>query len=302
MASAVLHIFLRKNKTNPIRTMVQSLDKSKSQIWWPVARWPKSQLCWAFIDTRRNMRKFSKTVFERILSSGVVLVAMIFGQNANANVTFDANLLSPNASNAPGWYNGTGNPNGGFTVDSENGIELGLRAKIRKSPNVIDSPNNIYTVPTGTDPVNTPRASWNYEFSIDLKPLGLGTLTLADITAALQITDLTTGATNTINPLTYWVDDSGFGSTGKTNGAGGAQWGAQNSENAQFMDFPLNSKEAFDINAQRSYQFVLTVNQGATLLGSDTITVDAVAPEPRLIGLLAMAMVGLFLVAQRRNA
>ena len=244
------------------------------------------------------MLKFSTTV----LSTGAVLVAIIFAQNAKGNVTFDSNLLSPNASSAPGWYNGTGNPNGGFTVDSEKGIELGLRAKIRKSPSVIHSSNNVYIVPTGTDPVNAPRASWNYEFSIDLRPLGVGTLTLADITAALQITDLTTGATNTINPLTYWPDDSGFGSTGKTTPESAAQWGAQNSENAQFADFPLNSKEAYDINAQRSYQFILSVSKGATLLGSDTIIVDAVTPEPHLIGLLGMAMAGLFLAAHRRKA
>jgi hypothetical protein len=248
------------------------------------------------------MPKFLTTVLTPILSTGIGLVAIIFAPNAKANVTFDANLLSPNASSAPGWYNGTGNPNGGFTVDSENGIELGLRAKIRKSPNVIHSSNNIYIVPTGTDNVNIPRATWNYEFSIDLQPLGSGSLTLADITAALQITDLTTGATNTVNPLTYWGDDSGFGSTGKTVPEGPTQWGAQNSENAQFADFPLNSKEAYDINAQRSYQFILSVSQGATLLASDTIIVDAVTPEPKLIGLLGMAMAGLFLVAHRRKA
>src|SRR5260370_32706154 len=100
------------------------------------------------------MQKFLTT----LLSTGAVLVAMIFAQDAKANVTYDANLLSPNASSAPGWYNGTGNPNGGFTVDSENGKELCLCAQIRKSPQVIPPSHNNYTRPTRTHPVNTPPA------------------------------------------------------------------------------------------------------------------------------------------------
>jgi hypothetical protein len=249
------------------------------------------------------MQKFLKAFFAPTLSTGAVLCAIMFAQDAKANVTFDASLLSPNASNAPGWYNGTGNPNGGFTVDSENGIELGLRAKIRFSPNVIDSSNNTYTVPVGADPAHSPRAFWNYEFSIDLQPLGVGSRTLADITAALKITDITTGATNTVNPLTYWNDDTGFATAGiKTVPETATEWGAQNSENPQFGDFPLNSKEAFDINAARSYQFDLTVSQRGVQLASDTIIVNAVTPEPHLIGLLGMAMTGLFFAARRRKA
>ena len=81
------------------------------------------------------------------LAVGTALAA--FGSGAMAdNVSYDQSLTGP------GWYNGTSpNPNGGFTVDTEsNGIEVGLRAKLRQNPNVINSSTNVYQVPAGSEP------------------------------------------------------------------------------------------------------------------------------------------------------
>jgi hypothetical protein len=209
------------------------------------------------------------------------ILLLTFAAAATASTQFSAFLLSPNASAAPGWYDGSGNPNGGFTVDSENGIEIGLRIKLRQDPNVINSPTDIYNVPIGPQISSPTHAAWNYEFSIDLRPLGVGSLTLNDITAALVITDVTTSVTSaSINPLTYWGDDTGFGSGGKTTPESAAQWGVQQSENPIFADFPLAAD--YNENAVRLYQFTLTVTKTSdgSLLGSDTVFAQTVAPEP----------------------
>jgi hypothetical protein len=57
-----------------------------------------------------------------------------------------------------------------------------------------------------------------------------------------------------------------------------AGWGAQNSENPAFPNFPLAA--TFNPNAADTYDFVLTVKtNGGTVLATDSMTVT-VAPEP----------------------
>jgi hypothetical protein len=222
---------------------------------------------------------------------------------ANAAITYEANLVSPNNSGEIGWYDGTGNPNGGFTVDTENGIELGLRAKLRQSPNVINTPTDVYTVPAGLQVGSPTHAAWNYEFSIDLAPLGVSSgLNLGDIAGftTLTITDVTTGTTNTVNPLNYWADDSGFGPTVTTPESTG-QWGAQNSENPLFSDFPLDSMSySFNPYAEHTYEFELNVANpaGGGLLASDTIFVNV--PEPTSIAMLGIGALTLLRRSRRR--
>ena len=214
------------------------------------------------------------------MKRAAICVFIFFAASAAAMATiqYDTNLASPNNSNYPGWYDGTGNPNGGFTVDTENGIELGLRVKLRQDPNVIDSPTDLYYVPVGPQPSSPTHAAWNYEFSIDLRPGGLGTLTLNDISASLTITDVTTGATATVNALSYFGDNSGYGPGGKDT-AQGTDWGSQNSENPIFASFPLAAD--YNENAVRLYRFDLTVTQnGGGLLASDTIFAQTETPEP----------------------
>jgi hypothetical protein len=254
-----------------------------------------------------------------------VVVAMVFAASSKADVvTFDTTLASPNTNPANttdnlSWFNGSGNNGvqGGWTVDTNNGVELGLRAKYRQGAQ-IDTPTNVYDVLPGYQ--NPTHALWNYEFSIDLQPNGAGSgLTLNEITATLTVTDLTTGATGTVNPLTYWGDDSGFGSglggangitsTGQDSPENGADWVAQNSQNPLFAQFPISfpavcgsNCEAFNPNAADLYQFVLTVNNADTgaLLASDTIDVQ-VTPEPAAVVLLGTLALGLAILLRRRS-
>jgi hypothetical protein len=272
------------------------------------------------------MRMSFRTSFRSALSIGAIAATMILAGSARADVfTFDTTLASPNtnaATNAPNsssnnasWYNGSGNPQGGWTVDSANGIEVGLRAKYRQNPGVIDTPSDDYVVVPGLQ-TGTNKAAWNYEFSIDLRPNGVGSLTIADISAntTLTVTDLTTGATNTIHLFdpTYAPDDSGFGTTNGTTGpdrinespatlaAFEAGWGAQNSENATFGNWPLASLQAFNPNAADTYEFDLqVVTSAGAVLATNDIEVQ-VTPEPSAVILLGTMILAAFVLGRRR--
>lgn len=213
---------------------------------------------------------------------------------AQAATAYDADLASP------GWYDGTGNPNGGFTVTTDNGIELGLRAKYRHNPAVIHSSDNNYTVVAGPETLATSggnvsapnRAAWNYEFSINL---GTSGYTLSNIIAELTISDLNAGTSITVDPLTHWSDNATSGNVG-----------AQNSQNATFGDFPLNAIPGytFDMNAINTYTFTLDVRDSSrTLLASDTINVNAVPlPASAWGGMALLGVMGGFAGLKRLRA
>jgi hypothetical protein len=213
---------------------------------------------------------------------------------AGAVTTFDTTLALP-ATGAPlGWYDGTGNPQGGFTVVTDNGIELGLRAKLRQSPLVIDSPNNVYQVPTGDQ--NPGHALWNYEYSIDLGPNG-SNLLFSQVSVTLTVAKNGGPAQN----FTFPPDNAFWGTSGKVVGDPNFlnDWGAQNSENPEFSNFPIpgfNSSEIAD------YTFTLSVfDLNQNLLASDTIEVDTV-PEPSALSIVAIGLLGFFAVKRRRKA
>ncbi len=201
-----------------------------------------------------------------------------------------------------GWFNGSGNPNGGFSVDDENGIELGLRAKLRQSPNVIDdSTGDVYAVPTGsqTNPTSATHAAWNYEWAIDLSPNGVTGLTLNDVTVSLTMTEVKNGGSATVDPTTYWTDDSTFSAFGDLSKI----TESQNSQNPIFGDFPLAAE--YNENADDTFFFTLTVdNKAGAVLASDTMEVVVGAgavPEPGTFGLIGLGLGALGFVARKRR-
>jgi hypothetical protein len=245
------------------------------------------------------------------LSSAVLLLSASMVGRADIQ-QFDQNLADPN-----GVYYGSGNVNGGFTtVQSFLGIELGLRAKLRDpalagAATVIHSSTNVYEVPTGTYAPN--RALWNYDWSINL--LNTFGNTLPDITAELTVTDLNTNAKWTIDPLSHWTDNAGWGYPnaggsptafnlqGQHVATGFVVYGAQNSENPGFGDF--RTALGFNPNAASSYQFDLTVTDGA-FKATDTMIVnsrvDAPVPEPASFVLLAICVTAIGVSRRKKPA
>ncbi|MGB0631949.1 MAG: hypothetical protein ACPGRZ_14770 [Alphaproteobacteria bacterium] len=104
----------------------------------------------------------------------IAIAVVALSAPAHAVVTFDQNVTS----NA---IFGSGNANGGFTVDRANGIELGLRTKVRF--NASNQPENTFNSngdgtysfaagqPVGGGfgwaPGSASTAPWNFEWSIN---------------------------------------------------------------------------------------------------------------------------------------
>jgi PEP-CTERM motif len=216
---------------------------------------------------------------------------------ASAGTVFDTSLASPNGNPAtPGCYTGTGCVNSGFTVSTgANGTELGLSAILRFVGPVTPT-GNVYDVPTGTAGGS---ALWDYTFSIDTQPNGVGTDTLSNFTYSITLTDLNTLATLTGNPLAI-PDDAGFGAGGKTNGLVAGEWGAQNSENFSFAGL---GTPGFNPNAIGSYTIELDeFNSDHHIVNSVEIQVNAGTPEPASLFLMGGGLLGLGLIARKKAA
>ena len=159
------------------------------------------------------------------------LIAASFG--ANAAITYNANVT-------PGVIFGNGNINGSFTVDSSNGIELGLRGKLRhdatgQPQNTFNSNGDgTYSFAAGVAPTQaSPTAVWSVEFSINTNASGTTGLQLNDLTYAFGFDNNPTQGTsftsidviNALNPgspgfgTQWWDHAMGDNSTVQCNTA-----------------------------------------------------------------------------------
>ncbi len=123
-------------------------------------------------------------VFIRTTITAVLLAA---SQASAAALLFDQDVT-------PDIIFGSGNANGSFTVERENGVELGLRGKLRH--NAAGAPENTfnsngdgsYSFNTGVAPTQSfPTAEWSFEWSINTDWDDSSGWNLADLTYTLGL-------------------------------------------------------------------------------------------------------------------
>ena len=214
-----------------------------------------------------------------------------------------AGTVTNTALASPGYYNGSGNPNEGFTVDTEGTTEIGLGVLYRKSgPQVHPTSGSTYNVSTGyynytVDYCTGSCAKWNIEFSVNL---GADSgLKLNDITSLLTVKNLTTLASSSFDPLSTFSDNAGWNGTKNTaNSNLATDYGFQNSENLAFSEF---AGLGFNPLENTSYLVTFTVNQvGGGQLASVQATINA-TPLPAALPLFASGLGALGVAGWRRK-
>ncbi|MFN5048802.1 PEP-CTERM sorting domain-containing protein [Roseateles sp.] len=219
---------------------------------------------------------------------------------------------------------GSGNANGAFTVDRSEGIELGLRAKVRypAPANQFNSNGDgSYDHEVGGGGAGNVRAKWNFEWSINSDLTGQLGRNLSQLSYRLQM-DFNPGVGTSFldfDPIKgVACGDHSFGNNGSSefndqrtgcDGGGGtlAQQTAyasfiagnnlvQNSWNLDFFD--NGSNWVFDPNLDGQYTFTLQALQDSRVLASTSIDVF-VGQGPQTVplpGTLALGLLGLGLM------
>jgi hypothetical protein len=239
--------------------------------------------------------------------------------SAHAALLYDQNLTSD-------ILYGSGNVNEKFTVNRANGVELGLRGKVRfPAPLAVynSSGNGTYSFPTnavgafGGPGGNNP--SWHFEWSINTNYDGSSGLNLNDLTYQLRLDTDRYNTTNfyTFDPINLATADHGIGTNATANGAGdndmppartAIQYAnlidtnnvAQNSWRTTFFPIPFNP------SVGGLYTFQLEAFQGSTSLGLTSIDVfvgaGPPAPEPGTCLMLLTGVCGIMAVRRRKLA
>lgn len=208
-----------------------------------------------------------------LLSSVAAAAALAFVGITPALATVDDTSLV----NPPGTYFGSGNPNIHWTVNTVNGVEMGLQAGI---PHVgpIAPVGNVYNVATGVD--------WNFNFSVNTAASGLPIAGVEPISLSLR--DFGTGTTGAFDPSLI-PDNATVGE------------GFQNSEGLRFAAIAAALGDpAYDVNANDTYLFTLSTSAGSV---SETVVVGsgAAVPEPASLAVLGIGLLGLAITRKRRN-
>ncbi|MEQ8210095.1 MAG: PEP-CTERM sorting domain-containing protein [Lacipirellulaceae bacterium] len=249
----------------------------------------------------------------KLVLSAVIAVAL--GGSASAVTSFDQNVT-------PDVIFGSGNANGGFTVDTDNGVELGLRAKLRH--NAVGAPENTfnsngdgtYTFKSGVAPTQSfPTAEWSFEWSVNSNADGTSSYDLDDLTYELSLDSdpgpgtslITFDPINGFNPGTgavLWDHSIGDNSTTSATDSIAANAGdyatlIANNNVAQNSWKPHWFIAGFDPTVNGEYTISLTAFDGSVAVASSSIIVNAV-PEPATFALGGLALLGVACGRRRR--
>jgi len=275
----------------------------------------QTRSAFASLEPGNNMKNLLLLSITMLFFAGLVTRsadALLYDQNVTSEVIF-----------------GSGNANGSWTVDRDNGVELGLRAKVRF--NAANLPENTfnsdgagnYTFGAGLPPTgfgfapgSPSTAKWNFEWSINSNFDGSSMFNLSDLTYEIRIDfDPSSPGTNflSFDPINVPIADNAIGTNLTGNGAGAVAANptdysgliagnnlAQNSWNMEFFDD--GGGFSFAGNNTGEYSFELLAFNGATQVASTAITVNAV-PEPSavLFGSLVCGVLGANYARKRFN-
>jgi len=204
-----------------------------------------------------------------------------------ATTASKADTIAYNTSLAAGYYNGTGNPNVGFTTDTTSaGIQLGLGVNLRFIGPVLPTSTNNYNVPIGTS-AHSPAgsATWDFEYSVDFGSSGL--FNDGNTAAVLTILNVGNGQSTSFDPAAAILGDA-------TNGNG-----YQNAENLGFSF--IRPTIGFDPNAPDEYIITLSLSSvTGSPLASVSENIDA-TPIPATLPLFAGGLGFVGYLARRRR-
>ncbi len=219
------------------------------------------------------------------LAGAALAVSLSIPAASQAAEVFNQNLVD-------GVYFGSGNgalPQE-FTVNTANGVEIGLRSKITGIAPQIVPTGNVYNIPIGD--------TFNFDYSFDPSITG-SEISLVGLTASITVHDFLSGLTATFNPSL--VGDNALGSD-PTHGSP-APGGYQNSEQISFGFLD----PGYNPNVDDTFSIVFTVNglaDGPLTVDNTVVVGVGDVPEPATWGLmiLGFAVVGAGLRNRRRRA
>jgi len=247
----------------------------------------------------------------RILSAAASVAFLAgFGMTAQAGpLLFDQNIT-------PDIIFGSGNTNGGFTVDRSNGVELGLRAKIPFTGVLHSNGDGTYSYSfadeNGAIP-HTGAPAWNFDWTVNTDFGGTTGNKINAFTYRLDIDFDPSAATNffSFDPITGTFFDHSIGNNGTANGGGteATDAGTYATLIANNNVLQQSWRHAFFASAvpafpydplvAGTYDIVLTAFDVNGVIASTQIQVNII-PEPGTLMLFAFGLFGLALLRRRR--
>jgi hypothetical protein len=255
--------------------------------------------------------KMDTKYLKLIIISSILAISSL----ANAGIIYDADVTNE-------VIFGSGNANGSFTVVQDNGIELGLRGKLRH--NAAGAPENTfnsngdgtYSFNAGVAPTQaTPTAVWSFEWSINSDYLGISGFKLADYLFEIRIDSDPTAGVDFVTTFDLFstalgTPDHAIGDNTTLNGAGVSAL-----DNADFSTLTAGNNLAqnswkphwfigglgFDPTLDATYDIsilALSRTQSSVPLAVNTIQVivgngATAVPEPSTLVIFALGMMGL---------